>query len=464
MAHSQSLRREERGIALVSVLLLLMLMTALSGAIAVSARTEVLLARNRQNAGQAHAAAEAGLSHGVQVAVAKLALWEAEGFATSSAALTALLSGPDGLSGSTATDADNGSLSALGIPDGGITLTGVLNATYEARILDEDDPARGTVPSNVAIAPINENNLPFVDANSRVLIRSVGRAPGSTVVTLEAMLSPVNMPAIVSNGDLIISGNPHVIGIAGGVHANEDLLISGSPDIAQNATASGNYTETGNPTISGSAGGGQPQIPIAPIEALDHISKADFVLTSTGQLMSYDPITSTSTLVCDASGDANACKAAYGWSYDGAATGGWSISGNSAHNGTYYVEGPATVSGNPGSAGSPLSLSIIAERSIAITGNPDIIPDTPELQFVTNGDLKIAGTIDVPFTVEGLMLVREQVHIAGNPELSGQLLIENVPSVSDLVTENAIVGNATLSYNGTLGGTAFAISSWREVR
>jgi hypothetical protein len=457
-------RQDDRGFALLSVLLLLMLMTALSGALAVSARTETFLARNHEYASQAHAAAEAGLNHGAQLVIAKIALWETEGFATSSDALSSLLRGPDNASGTTASDADNGSLEAFGIPAAGITLTGALNARYQARVMDEDDPARGVVPTNVAVAPISENNLPFVDANARILVRAVGNGPGGTTVTLEAILSPVTMPAIVSNGDLLISGNPHVIGTSGGVHANEDLLISGSPDIAQNATASGNYTSTGNPTISGAAGGGQPNIPVPHVEAMDHIDKADFILTSTGQLMSYDPVSQTSTLICDASGDSNACKAAYGWSYDGAATGGWSITGNGAQAGTYYVEGPATVSGNPGAPGSPLPLSIIAEGSISITGNPDMVPDAPELQFVTNGDLKIAGTIDVPFTVEGLMLVREQVHIAGNPDLSGQLLIENVPSVSTLVTENAIVGNATLSYNGTLGGTAFGVSSWREVR
>jgi hypothetical protein len=454
----------ESGFALLSVLLLLILMSALSSALAVAGRTETMLARNHQYAAQAHAAAEAGLNHGAQVAIAKIALWEVEGFDTSSEALSSLLRGPDNLEGTSETNADNGSLAGLGIPAGGLALAGVLNARYEASIIDEDDPVRGVVPTNVTMAPISENNLPYTDANSRVLIRAVGYAAGGTTVTLEAILAPMNMPAIVSNGDLIISGNPHIIGIAGGVHANEDLIVSGSPDIAQNATASGNYTQTGNPTISGSAGGGQPQIPIAHVEAMDHISKADFILTSEGQLMAYDPVTATSTLVCDASSNANACKAAYGWSYDGAATGGWSISDNGAQSGTYYVEGPASVSGNPGSPGSPLPLSIIAEGSISITGNPDMVPDAPELQFVTNGDLKIAGTIDVPFTVEGLMLVREQAHIAGNPELSGQLLIENVPSVSNLVTENAIVGNATLSYNGTLGGTAFTVRSWREVR
>ena len=62
-------RRRERGSALIGVLLLLMMMSALVAALGVSARTETLVARNHQSAAQATAAAEAGLSHAVQVAI-----------------------------------------------------------------------------------------------------------------------------------------------------------------------------------------------------------------------------------------------------------------------------------------------------------------------------------------------------------------------------------------------------------
>ena len=64
----------------------------------------------------------------------------------------------------------------------------------------------------------------------------------------------------------------------------------------------------------------------------------------------------------------------------------------------------------------------------------------------------------IPITIPGIASAPR------NATRNESMLIENAPSVSDLVTENAIVGNATLSYNGTLGGTAFGISSWREVR
>ena len=122
------------------------------------------------------------------------------------------------------------------------------------------------------------------------------------------------------------------------------------------------------------------------------------------------------------------------------------------------------MSGNPGSPVNPLRITIIATGSIAITGNPDLQADTPELLFVTDGDLKIAGTIDVPLAVEGQMLVHEQIMIVGNPTLAGQILVEDAVDLSTLVVGNQISGNATISYNGTFGDNIFAVISWQEVR
>ena len=50
-------RQDERGAALVGVLLLLLMMSALGAALAVSSETETLIARNEVSAGQAQAAA-----------------------------------------------------------------------------------------------------------------------------------------------------------------------------------------------------------------------------------------------------------------------------------------------------------------------------------------------------------------------------------------------------------------------
>lgn len=156
----------------------------------------------------------------------------------------------------------------------------------------------------------------------------------------------------------------------------------------------------------------------------------------------------------------------YGWIFEGA--NGWSIPGNDHTNGTYYVQGDAKISGNHGTQANPFGLTLVAEGSIEISGNSDIIPDTPELLFVTDGDLKITGSLETALEVEGAILVHEQLQLAGNPTLSGQIVVEDAADIHTGVTENRISGNPLISYNGTLGGGAgaglFTLTGWREVR
>ena len=175
-------------------------------------------------------------------------------------------------------------------------------------------------------------------------------------------------------------------------------------------------------------------------------------------------------VICDASSNNDACKnMGYGWKYLGSCN--WTIDSNGAATGTYYVEGDAKMSGSPGSPASPLQISIIAEGNIDISGNPDLRPDLAELMFVTDKDLKIAGSLDQPVAFEGQFLVREQLMISGNAALSGQILVENAAATSNLVTtagcDNSAVcisGNPTITYNGLVGSNVFVVTGWREVR
>ncbi len=91
----------ERGSALLGVLLLLIMMSALAAALGVSGQTETLISRNQRSAAQAQAAAEAGLNHAVELAITYIFEWEANGFVNVEAAVNALLLGPDGASGTT---------------------------------------------------------------------------------------------------------------------------------------------------------------------------------------------------------------------------------------------------------------------------------------------------------------------------------------------------------------------------
>jgi hypothetical protein len=124
----------------------------------------------------------------VAAAIAKLEQWQTDGFPSESAALTRLLRGPDDATGTPATDADNGSLASLGIPVAGLGLAGVPGISYAARLFDEDDPARGTALSDADRTRIGEDGSAVTDANSRGIVRAIGRAGGGALAIVEATI------------------------------------------------------------------------------------------------------------------------------------------------------------------------------------------------------------------------------------------------------------------------------------
>lgn len=195
--------RGEHGSALIGVVLLLMLMSGLAAALAVSGQTETLVVRNRVSTAQARAAAEAGLNHAVQVVVADIRqAYVADGLDGVEAALDRLLAGPDEVIGTPDTDADNGSLELFGIPLGErIDLAGIGGAGYEARVMDEDDPAREGASQLLddPDADNDEDGGPFTDANESLVIRSVGYGRDNTSVILEAIIAPPPFPAVLTN-------------------------------------------------------------------------------------------------------------------------------------------------------------------------------------------------------------------------------------------------------------------------
>src|SRR4029079_11869676 len=145
-------------------------------------------------------------------------------------------------------------------------------------------------------------------------------------------------PALLVSGDLEANGNIHIRGLAGTVHANGNLTISGNAaDVSKNATSHGTFTANQNWHAGGSQGGGRATINVPQIHASDYIALADYKLVTvtvagvqSGQIQTKNPVTgvwsSCSTAACKSTG--------FTWS-----GGNWSIAGNSAGTGTYYVEG-----------------------------------------------------------------------------------------------------------------------------
>ncbi|HEY5619027.1 MAG TPA: PilX N-terminal domain-containing pilus assembly protein [Vicinamibacterales bacterium] len=430
---SDAQRQDERGMALVGVLLLLLMMSALGAALTVNAETETLIARNQLSATQAQAAAEAGLNHGVEVATEYIFDWKSNGFASVEAAVDGVL-----------INADAGNLNGLAL-NTNLTISADFDAEYQVAIMDDDDDGFG------------EDGDPLNDVNDVLVVRSTGFARDGTKVVLEARISPQDLGAIVTNGNLTLSGNASIEGAAGSVHSNGDLTIDGNSVSVEDNVSSTGELDCDDPCnqVGGTATEGAAEVPVPPVHASDYLVWADYVLKSDGTM------TQGGSVVCtwDSKTSCN------NWDWD-SSSGTWSLTSNSVTAGTYYVEGHATVSGSPGSTKNPAQISIIAEGSIEISGSPKLAPDTPELLFVTDQDLKITGTIDSvgeATLVQGQMLVRGQASILGNASLDGQLLIED-QAVGDLVASNVVGGSVVITYAGGLGGSVYTVTSWRDVR
>ena len=277
--HSGVEHPSERGSALLGVLL--MMMSALAAALAVNGHTETLISRNQRSAIQATVAAEAGLNHSVELATTYISQWKANGFANVEAAIDALLLGPDGESGAAATDWDNGSLGArTGItfleelPKGTrLTITGGINAEYEAFVMDDD-----------ATAPDEPGGDLYDDENAALIVRSIGCSQDGTKVVLEALIAPIEQGAVVVNGDLVVGGNATIDGSEGRVHANGDLTLDLNADVTGAATAGGLVIETGGHTSTGPTIGGAPELSMPEVRASDYLAFSDFVLTSAGTM------------------------------------------------------------------------------------------------------------------------------------------------------------------------------------
>ena len=441
--------RSEKGVALIVVLLLMGVLSGIATGFAMNGKVESAMAVNEVYYAGARAAAEAGMNRAI----------EAIRIDTTTNLLAGADDAVDAANAAAAENADNGQV--------GFMLTGAspyaVDANGEYRyaieIFDDDDPELygGVALSAAQLTAMGEPaGIAVTDQNDKLILRVTGFGPSNTVVRLARVLQStenVNIvpattlnPAILVDGDLAITGNINLWGAFGSVHANGDLDISGNAaTVSQDATAAGNFTANQHFDAGGKQGGDYASVNLPSINATDHLAIADFIL--------HDDGTKTKA-------DGTACGATCNdWTW---ANGEWNITGNSAPSGTFFVEGSVSISGSPkGPGNSAIKMSLITTGSIKITGSPKFAPDTntdgrnPEqFQFITDGDLFIGGAVDIddPTQVEGQIFVKEQIHMHGNPEFQGRIIVQNEASTHDLVTANEIGGNPSIRYEGSLPG------------
>lgn len=434
------MRANEQGMALPMALIFLLVLSALAAALMAVGTSDVQIASNHLRSTQALFLAEAGLEDAFGA------------FRTDSTPLDAPPAALTNVPGLTGVGAS--SLAAFG--------------TYAVQY-------RAVGPRTAMVV----STATLAQGGQRILraVMTDGFSPGGAVLT---------------NGNLTINGNPDVLGSCGSVHTNSHLVMSGGTiDLAGGASASG--TSSGNYSvppstvnIPGTSGAKRKAIPKISADwalqqaQMDPVASASlYQLTKTGDVYKWN--TSTQVFVFVESQSTPAASrtilkgSSPGWEFSTGSPPLWTLNGNSAPPAaTYFLEGDVLVSGSPGSAAAPASLTLIAKDTqpsgapdrggdILISGNPTFTPHMPGLLMTADRDVEIAGNPGAGQTnYQGAILAHEQIKVVGNPAIKGNLIAEDAETLSNLVVLNDIAGNPTITYdcdtNLVYAGPLFIVS------
>jgi hypothetical protein len=422
--HSKLIRarspRRRRGIALPIALFALVVVGALVTVLTTIADLQIKATRNRVANARALLLAEEAAVHALILMRDTLANTE----------LTAMLRGSDG----NLRTGDDGLLIGHGIgSDKTIPAEGRASRTgrYTVQLFDDDAEADGDSLS---------------DTNDRVVARCVGTTADGATALIDVAIGSVPFPAMATEGDLQISGNPELVGRCGGAHANHIMIVSGTPIVSGNMSASdtvqlsGHIRDTLNRSVTPLSHA--PPIDIPDLDPLEYCATADFVLQADGYVLDR-----TTGQTHDARSNPQ-----FGWKLSSNTPPMWDFSGNVATTGTFCAMGNAIISGNPGSGSSPANMSLIATGSIKISGNPYLAAEDPNgIVLLAGGDVSVSGNPSaISQNYRGLVYAGSQCEVSGNPRLGGQLLCKdkpNPPGAENWVTENKLNGNAEISFD-----------------
>ncbi len=230
----------EKGAALITGLVMLLVMTVLGVAAMTSTVTQEQLAGNYKRGLEAFHNSETGIS--------------------------------DSLS----------QLNTIGLPVGGfdamlamptyLSLTDVnANIFYSTKALDNDDGDADTA----------------VDSDGEILLESRGSSGTALrLIRVRISLNPAGWGsnhAILTGESLLISGNPTVIGTNNAIHSNGDIVLSGTTT-AGAVSASGMVTVSGSDENLGSVASGAGSMGIPEVNPADFRDMADFILGGDGRV------------------------------------------------------------------------------------------------------------------------------------------------------------------------------------
>lgn len=301
--------------------------------------------------------------------------------------------------------------------------------------------------------------------------------------------------ALLSDGDLQISGSLDVQGDTGNIHANGIVVSGGSASASGYISASGGTcanceSAAGDPANSG------PNRPPREVPSLDPLAMyedvAQYDLCPDGTVHAgplYAGAEGPNPTGEPCQGPALEISGGYfnGWSFGGQTNGigSWNYNTNTEYDGSYFVHhGNATVGSHPGRSSRPWRVSIFGSAravgaephcpheggDIDIQGHPVMAPSDVGSPFLlmAGRDLVITGGTDGgTLEGEGVMAAHEQFYVRGDLDLHGILLSnDKCDTPGSPTADNSVSGNATIIHNGTgevpLGGM-IRTTHWLEL-
>lgn len=495
---------QEEGIALISVLLAVLILSGLVTVFVARAMTENQVSRHTRDHEVAIHLAEAATDD--QIARVQACRQERE--TSTDAGCVKVTSSPDEYGYGTL---DENSLTIEYPPPGD-------EESWAEGLLADLDGSDSFISTDrgeaYAFRPVDGSGVPVNIVFGVSAVPSFDHADNRTrVVKLQIaqdLYSPDN--AITSNGDLTFGGNAEVI--APNCDEAAPIRADCNADIHVNDTMK---TQPGSTTIHGRvtvAGGDcpdtsaefgcqdqndsvEPQL-VPEILARDFYGRelnnlnpdqggqdvGWFDLCPDGRVRPQSPsgpCTSASVLWPDPTTPEGSTTTFRGWKYKNNG-GGITWSGNAIGSGVFYVyHGDASVNGSAGSV--PRAVSIFVETnpsdlsrtgSLSVSGNPNLEAAFPDVLIVTDADLDLSGNASVsdcnvtPEALSGFISVREQLKTTGTVTIRGALVIQDAahehPLVSD--TNDKIQGTMCLEYDEDLDidlAGFFTITFWNEL-
>lgn len=491
-------RNRESGVAMITALAALLLVTVLGVSITTLGMMSVTVAGNDRESNEALAIADAGMTHAKALLLNQV--WVTP---PGSSGYSVLLTLGDGTScnGDEFSVVPTFASSPYPPADQLIPVAGrpypvgnTFGGRYLLRLCDDHSVESTTL----GLASFPGATDPNVDENRALLVRSRGMGRNGAEATIEALFNDRPLPGLLVDGNLRLNGSPRIEGDAGGVHANGNLDLSGVNVCVQQF-----YGSVGAVTGTGNAGGcpfgpvpvyaGSDPYPVPKLDPLDYQPVSDYRLVNgavrCGPANTVDhscivnqPIYNPATGIYKDVEVRNAAGAlvntGFAWNNGQNA---WVASG-AIKEGTYFTDMNISVTGSPGTVAAPVPLTFFARGWVDIGGTPSIKPDnlggSLVYAIVAGTDLRITGDVGVN-TYEGLYYARDQINFQGNPEIAGLVVSGNVadcgwPQLGNCTQNNlvmrdsngyvAVGGNPRITYAGNAGWNALRIASWRECR